>query len=62
MITGQLLVTFKQPIKTPAVVSCKSWIEKEPKERKLWVKGEVADGLGSVYAEGEALFMKREAL
>ena len=59
MITANLIIRFKRPLLTPAVVSCRSWVEREPKGRKLWIRGEVGDGIGGVYAEGEASFMKR---
>ena len=63
MITAQLNVKFRQPIKTPNVVLCRSWIEREPEKRKLWIKGEVSNGVGGIYADADALFMKRrEAL
>ncbi|MCJ1250986.1 hypothetical protein MMC30_008216 [Trapelia coarctata] len=59
MITAELVVKFQRPLKTPAVVLCRSWIEREPEGRKLWVRGEVTDGVGGVYAEGKGLFMGR---
>lgn len=57
MITGELVVSFKRPLKTPAVVLCRTWFEKEPEGRKHYLKGEVQDGLSYVYAEGRGIIL-----
>lgn len=60
LITAELVVSFKRPLMTPAVVLCTTWIETEPEGRKTWMRGRLEDGLGSVYAEGKALYLKRK--
>ena len=60
LITAELAVSFKRPLRTPAVVLCTTWIETEPEGRKTWMRGKLEDGLGGVYAEGRALYLKRK--
>lgn len=55
-MTAYLKVDYKKPVRTPAVVLCRAWVEKS-EGRKLFGRGTVEDGEGVVLAEGEALFV-----
>ncbi|CAL8579970.1 hypothetical protein XPA_005703 [Xanthoria parietina] len=59
LITAELRVSFKHPLRTPTVVLCTARIEKEPERRRTWLCGEVRDGDGTVFAEGQSLYMRR---
>lgn len=58
IITAQQNITFKKMIPTPGVVLCRSWLEKEPDGRKIWINGSIEDGSGGVYAVSESLFLR----
>ena len=60
LVTGELVVSFKRPLKTPAVVLCRTWFAKEPEGRKHYLNGEVQDGFGYVYAEGRGIILTRK--
>ncbi|PQE13338.1 thioesterase superfamily protein [Rutstroemia sp. NJR-2017a BVV2] len=63
IFTVELSLKYKKMLPTPGVVLCRAWIEKEPVGRKVWILGSIEDGQGTVYATGEALFIKeREKL
>lgn len=47
---------YKKPVPTPSTVLCRSWVERK-EGRKVWGKGTVEDGMGTVFALGEALFI-----
>lgn len=55
-MTAYLKVDYKKPVRTPAVVLCRAWVE-NTEGRKIWGRGTVEDGEGGVLAEGEALFL-----
>ncbi|KAI5854233.1 HotDog domain-containing protein [Tricharina praecox] len=55
--TAYLNVTFKKPVPTPTVVLCRGKVVKR-EGRKIFVTATVEDGVGGVYAEGNALFIK----
>lgn len=54
--TATMTVDYKAPIDTPGVVLVRSWII-EISGRKVWVKGVMQDGSGSVCATAKALFV-----
>lgn len=58
--TGALSVQYKKMLPTPNVVLCRSWIEKEPEGRKIWVQSSIEDGSAGVYATGETLFIREK--
>ncbi|KAF2209856.1 hypothetical protein CERZMDRAFT_99916 [Cercospora zeae-maydis SCOH1-5] len=61
-MTGQLTIKYKAPVPTPSVVLVRCSASKH-EGRKAWISGTIEDGMGTVYAEGEALFiMQREKL
>ncbi|KAM3414474.1 hypothetical protein BST61_g9637 [Cercospora zeina] len=61
-MTGQLTVEYKAPVPTPSVILVRCLAAKH-EGRKAWISGTLEDGMGKVYAEGEALFiMQRENL
>lgn len=60
--TAELSVTYERPLPIPAVVLCRSWVDKA-EGRKIWIKGTIEDGNGLVFARGQSLFVKfRERL
>ncbi|KUJ06481.1 uncharacterized protein LY89DRAFT_769369 [Mollisia scopiformis] len=61
MMTAFLKVDYKKPVKTPATVLCRAWCERG-EGRKMWGRGSVEDGMGGVFAVGEALFLVVEKL
>ncbi|KAL8639250.1 MAG: hypothetical protein Q9226_008891 [Calogaya cf. arnoldii] len=61
LITAELGVSFKRPLKTPTVVVCIARIDKEPEGRRTWLNGEIRDGQGTVFAQGQGLYMRRRA-
>lgn len=58
IITAEMTVKYLNMLSTPRVVLCRAWIEEEPVRRKVWVKASIEDGLGSVFATGNALFIR----
>ena len=60
LITGDLGVSFKRPLKTPAVVYCAVRVERAPEGRKTWMVGEIRDGTGTTFAEGRCLYFRRK--
>ena len=61
LITADLRVSFKRPLRTPVVVLCTARIEEEPEGRKTWMNGDIRDGNGTVFAEGKSLYLRRKA-
>lgn len=59
LITAGLEVSFKRPLRTPAVVLCTARTEREPEGRKTWMIGEIQDGNGTVFAHGKCLYVRR---
>jgi thioesterase superfamily protein 4 len=55
-MTAYLKVEYKKPVRTPAVILCRAALEKR-EGRKLWGRGTVEDGEGTILATGEALFV-----
>jgi len=55
-----LSVQYKKMLPTPNVVLCRSWIEKEPEGRKMWLQASIEDGFGGVFATGETLFVRQK--
>ncbi|KAH7344323.1 HotDog domain-containing protein [Pyrenochaeta sp. MPI-SDFR-AT-0127] len=57
-VTVTLNVTFRRPVRTPTVVVCRVWMEKEPARRKAWVQASIEDGLGGVHASAQSFILK----
>jgi acyl-coenzyme A thioesterase PaaI-like protein len=55
-MTAYLKVDYKKPVPTPGLVLCRAWIERT-EGRKIFGRGTVEDGEGTVMATGEALFV-----
>ena len=55
-MTASLKVDYKKPVRTPAIVLCRAWVEKR-QGRKLWIRGNIEDGEGTVMSTGEGLFI-----
>ncbi|KAF2815950.1 Thioesterase/thiol ester dehydrase-isomerase [Mytilinidion resinicola] len=55
--TKEMYVRFRKPVATPGVILARAKVEKVEGKR-TWVKGWVEDGMGTVYAEGEATFVR----
>lgn len=60
LITAELRVSFKRPLRTPAVVLCTAQVEREPEGRKTWMSGQIRDGVGTVFAEAQCLYLRRK--
>ena len=60
-MTAYLKVDYKKPVKTPGVILCRSWLEKR-EGRKMWGRGTIEDGQGSIMTTGEALYLVVEPL
>ena len=56
IVTAYLKVDYKAPVRTPGVVLCRAWVEKSA-GKKMYGKGTIEDGEGSILAFGEALFI-----
>jgi uncharacterized protein (TIGR00369 family) len=55
--TKEMYVRFRKPVATPGVILGRARVERVEGKRS-WVKGWVEDGRGTVYAEGEATFVR----
>lgn len=53
--TATLNVSCKNPVPTPGAIVCRSWLEKRSGGRKVWLRGRVEDGSGTLFAEAESL-------
>ena len=60
-MTAYLKVDYKKPVPTPGLVLCRAWIE-TTEGRKMFGRGTVEDGEGTVMATGEALFVVIEKI
>ena len=56
-VTAELSMEYERPLPIPNVVLCRSWVEKT-EGRKVWIKGELEDGTGLVFARAQSLFIK----
>ena len=56
--TITILTSFQKPVRTPAVVVCRAWVDKAPQGRKLWIKSTIEDGRGGVHASAEGFLVK----
>jgi len=52
-----LNVTYKKPLPTPAVVLCTAKIERRERN-KVYMRGTVEDGLGTVFTTAEGMFVE----
>ena len=60
--TVELSMRYEKPLPIPAVVLCRSWIERT-EGRKVWIGGVIEDGEGLVFVRAQSLFIKfRERL
>ncbi|KUJ06178.1 thioesterase family protein [Mollisia scopiformis] len=57
-VTVSLTVTFRQPVRTPALVVCRAWMEKVPVGRKAWIESTIEDGKGGVFASVASFILK----
>ncbi|KAF2813849.1 uncharacterized protein BDZ99DRAFT_459602 [Mytilinidion resinicola] len=57
LFTAYIKVNYKRPVPTPSVVLATARFEKK-EGKKAWVVGTIEDGMGVVYATGEALFVQ----
>jgi acyl-coenzyme A thioesterase PaaI-like protein len=55
-MTAFLKVDYKKPVRTPGKILCRGNVEKK-EGRKMWVRGVIEDGQGTVYAIAEGLFL-----
>lgn len=60
-MTAYLKVDYKKPMKTPAVILCRAWVESKD-GKKLMVRGVLEDGDGNVLSTSEGLFIIVERL
>lgn len=51
-----LNISYKKPIPTPGPVLCRARLEKLD-GKKLYVRGTIEDGAGTVYTVGDAMFI-----
>lgn len=58
IVTGEMTVRYKKMLPTPSIVLVRTWIDREPEPRKVWVKVAVEDGYGGVFATGITVFIK----
>jgi thioesterase superfamily protein 4 len=61
VMTVSLKIDYKKPVPTPGVVLFRGWLEKEER-RKMWIRGAIEDGDGTVLATAESLFIVVEGL
>jgi len=60
--TASMKIDFKRPVKTPAIILCRSWLDGERSQgRKMWIRGVIEDGDGVVYASGKSLYLEVDA-
>ena len=55
-VTVTLNIKFRRPVPTPSIVLCRARFTKF-EGRKAWITGTVEDGMGTIYAVGEGLFI-----
>lgn len=60
-MTAYLNVDYKEPVPTPGLVLCRAWVERT-EGRKMYGRGTVEDGEGTIMATGEALFIVIEMI
>lgn len=56
--TKILTTDFKKPISTPGIVLIKVWLEARSGGRKSWLKANIEDGNGAVFATAESLVIE----
>lgn len=57
LINADLNTTYKKPVPAPKILLCTARIERED-GRKIYVRATIEDGSGTVYTEGEAMFIQ----
>ncbi|KAH8591597.1 thioesterase family protein-like protein [Bisporella sp. PMI_857] len=60
-MTAYLNVNYKKPVTTPSVVLCRASVDRV-EGRKLYVKGSIEDGNGTVLSTAEALFIVLDSI
>ena len=58
--TAFINVRFRKPVPTPSAILCRTWLQRRPSGRKLWLRGTVEDGEGRLFAEAESLWIEVE--
>lgn len=56
-MTAYLNTSYRKPVPTPGTLLCTAKVERQ-EGRKLYVRGTIEDGAGTVYTVGEAMFIK----
>lgn len=56
--TKLLTTDFQKPIPTPGTVLIKVWLEARSERRKSWLKANIEDGNGAVFATAESLVIE----
>ncbi|KAH7400750.1 HotDog domain-containing protein [Phaeosphaeria sp. MPI-PUGE-AT-0046c] len=56
-MTAYLNTSYKRPAPTPGALLCTARVEKQD-GRKLYVRGTIEDGAGTVYTVGDGMFIK----
>lgn len=52
-----LNVTYKKPVPTPGVLLCAAAFDRRERN-KIYIRGTIEDGEGTVYTTGEGLFVE----
>lgn len=55
--TAFLNITYKKPVPTPGVMMCRARVTRR-EGRKFFMQGSIEDGMGTVYATAESLFVE----
>ncbi|ORX99559.1 HotDog domain-containing protein [Clohesyomyces aquaticus] len=58
--TAYLNTNYKRPVPAPGVVLCTAKFERK-EGRKIYVRGSIEDGMGTVYSTGEGMFLETRA-
>ncbi|RMJ22919.1 Thioesterase superfamily [Aspergillus sp. HF37] len=56
--TAAVNVSYKKPVPAPGAIVCRTWLEKRSGGRKLWLRGRIEDGEGTLYADAESLWVE----
>jgi thioesterase superfamily protein 4 len=55
-MTAYLKVDYKKPMKTPAIILCRAWVERR-EGKKIYVRGTIETEKGVISSLGEGLFI-----
>ncbi|KAF2107857.1 HotDog domain-containing protein, partial [Lophiotrema nucula] len=56
VFTAYLTTNYKKPTPTPSIVLCTAKFDRQERN-KIYVVGSIEDGMGTVYATGEGMFV-----